>query len=98
MRNDLLMQGDDLVIKNGDLVVGPSDLQHVYHIVLLPKGSFKQFPLTGVGRARFLNGPLDGGLRRDVQLQLEADGYRLKNLAFTEASGQQELDIAFDPI
>lgn len=95
-RQDILMKADDLDIENGDFVIGPSDLQHVYHIVLLPQGSWKQNPLTGVGRSRFLNGPLDGAIRRDVQLQLQADGYRLKTLDFKVAAGQQELDISFD--
>lgn len=96
-RQDIILKDDDLDIKNGDFVIGESDLQHVHHIVRMPKSSWKQYPLTGVGEARFLNGPLDGALRRDVQLQLQSDGYRLKKLAFLNAGGQQELDIAFDP-
>ncbi len=94
MRVDVLLEGDDLVIEDGDFKLGQSDLQHVYHILLNPPGAFKQFPLAGVGKPRFINGPLDGQLRREVQLQLEADGYRLKLVAVTP----QGLDVQFDPV
>jgi hypothetical protein len=93
-RQDILLDAnDDLVIQGGDFRIGPSDLQHVYHIIRLPKGAWKQYPLTGVGEARFLNAPLDASLRRDIQLQLQADGYRMRSVAFRGNT----LDVQFDP-
>jgi hypothetical protein len=42
----------------------------------------KQYPLTGVGKERLLNGVVDGAMRAEIQKQLEADGYRAKTIAF----------------
>lgn len=94
MRQDILLDNnEELVIQDGDFKIGPSDLQHVYHIIRIPKGAWKQFPLTGVGEARFLNAPLGASLRRDIQLQLQADGYRLKSIGLKNNA----LDVQFDP-
>ncbi len=76
---DVLLQ-DDLAISDGDFVVGNSDAQNVLLILSTAPGSWKQFPLTGVGEAKFINAPLDGALRREIQLQLQADGYRLNSV------------------
>lgn len=91
-RKDILLRDDDLSIVNGDWELNVSDAQHVYHIILNPKGSYKQYPLTGVGKSRLLNGTFDGALRREIQLQLEGDGYRLKGLRLSESG----IDIQFE--
>ena len=74
---DLLLKNNDLEVVGGDFVTGESDAQHVHHLLVSHKGEYKQYPLTGLGRAKFQNGILDGETRRDAQVQLEADGYRL---------------------
>lgn len=89
---DILLKNDELVISDGDFVVGESDLQNVLLIVSIPPGSWKQFPLTGVGEAKFINAPLDGALRREIQLQLQADGYRLNSVNILPSGN---LDIQF---
>lgn len=81
---DILLKTDDLGILDGDFVVGESDYQNAALLIRLHPGNLKQSPLTGVGEKRLINGTLDGGLRRDVQLQLEGDGYRLKTLTVAE--------------
>lgn len=81
MRIDIgLSETGDLMIRDGDFVIGHADAQHVGLIVRLHKGNLKQEPLTGVGEKRLINGSMNGGMRREVQLQLEADGYRLKEI------------------
>lgn len=84
-RKDIMLNaaGNDLLIENGDFVVEPSDNQHVYLILRLNRSNIKQFPLIGVGEERFLNGNIDGSLRREIQLQLESDGYKPKRLVVT---------------
>jgi len=37
-----ILFADDLVIKNGDFGVGPSDQQHIEHILFATPGQFKQ--------------------------------------------------------
>lgn len=78
MREDILTDifGDnDLLIQNGDFVVGDSDVQHAQHLIEAEQGHYKQWPLIGVGARRLLSGPADGDMRRTVQLQLVSDGH-----------------------
>ena len=74
----------DLSIKNGDFVIGDSNLQHVAHIIEAEQGQFRQHPLVGVGVIKMLNGPISGAEKRNIRLQLEADGYKAKEIVFRE--------------
>lgn len=78
---DILLQDNDLAVANGDFVLGDSNLQNVLLILSIPPGSWKQFPLTGVGESKFINAPLDGKIKREIQLQLQSDGYRLNSVS-----------------
>jgi hypothetical protein len=79
---DFVLTDGDLTINNGDFVLDETQNQDAWLIMAHHKGSFKQFPLIGIGESRLINGVLDGELRREIQLQLEADGKRLNNLNF----------------
>jgi len=74
----------DLRIENGDFVIGDSNLQHVAHIVEAEQGQIRQFPLVGVGVIKMLNGTISGAEKRTIRLQLESDGYELKEIIFRE--------------
>jgi hypothetical protein len=81
--NDILLGPDyELLIENGDFVIAQSDVQNIQLLIDLHKGNLKQYPLTGVGKERLLNGIVDGAMRAEIQKQLEADGYRAKTIAF----------------
>jgi hypothetical protein len=83
---DLLMDnGGDEVLINDDLALGASDEQHIIDILQSYPGEWKQSPLCGVNIRRAINGAVDGTIRRDVRLQLEADGYKVKNIIFSES-------------
>lgn len=72
----------DLVFINGDIKVDESDTQHVDHIVVADKGQFRQFPLIGVGILRMINGsPNRQELKQQIKLQLESDGYNVRQIA-----------------
>ena len=88
--DDLLLSNDDLVVLNGDFLTGESQGQHVQHIIAAHKGEYKQAALTGVGKSRFINGAIDGALRRDIQIQLEGDGIRLDSFTVTDGEIQIE--------
>lgn len=75
--------GDELIV-NDDLLIGFSDDQHIEDILRSYPGEWKQFPLCGVNIKRAVNGTVDGSIRRDVRLNLESDGYKVKNIVFTE--------------
>lgn len=79
--NDILLDDDfDLLIKNGDLVIGDADEQHLQLIVLLEPGQIRYSPLTGIGISKKLLSPLtlskQDQIRREAYLQLELDGYQ----------------------
>jgi len=81
----LLDENGDELLMSGDLVLGASDEQHISDILVSYPGEWKQNPLCGVNIRRAINGSLNGTIRRDVRLQLEADGYKVKNITFTES-------------
>lgn len=89
-RQDIMMDLDDtekrwdLAIKEGDFVVGVSDIQHIAHIILADKGQFRRTPFVGVGVLKMLNGPVSGQERREINLQLQSDGYKPKEVLFQE--------------
>ena len=76
--------GDDLLIRNGDFVIGPSDEQHIQDILNAFPGWWKQFPNLGVGIFQYLNGPStqQQTIKRSVTVQLESDGYRVDPTSF----------------
>lgn len=75
----------DLLIKDGDFVVSPSDDHTQTIIVISSKGSFRFAPMIGVNIYTYLNstGQADS-IKRDIQQQLTLDGYRVDSINFTE--------------
>jgi hypothetical protein len=75
---DLLYGSDgDLLIVNGDFVIGESEEQHMEDIILAAPGEFRQYPTLGVGISRYLKGPdpnLDR-LKAAIIENLKLDGY-----------------------
>jgi hypothetical protein len=80
-RTDILLnQDNDLLIAGGDLVTGLSDEQHIRHLLEAAPGHYKQHPMTGANAVAMVGGADQGGLRRDVRLQLLADGYSVSQI------------------
>ena len=89
MASDLLLNSDDeMIIKNGDFLIGVSDEQHIDHIVRFNKGDVLDSPLTGVGIEGYINGALSSKgkdeFKREIRLQLEADGAKRVRIEFLE--------------
>ena len=87
MRADILTdENDDLLIIDGQLVIGESDEQHVRHIVLSTQGDFKEHPLMGFGLSRYLKTPVleTEKFKRELAVQLKADGYTNPDIDLTE--------------
>jgi hypothetical protein len=83
---DVMLGADfDLLVEDGDFVMGNDEAQRAALIIATYPGNWKQFPLTGVGEARLLNGPMNGLLRRDITMQLQADGLNSNGRYFGEA-------------
>ncbi len=69
---------DDLFISGqGDFAIRPSDKSHVSDILQAFPGWWKQYPLLGVGMARYVNSTnRNDEITRSVNMQLQADKYR----------------------
>lgn len=90
MRKDILF-GDienefDLLIKNGDFVIGPSDVQHVRDIFICAPGQFKQHPKLGINIKKDINSNMDASLTRKIQIHLNSDGYQPQNIRYVDGA------------
>ena len=79
---DIIIDDDgDISFFNGDFKVKESDSQHVEHIMISDRGQFRQFPLIGVGIYRLFSGsPNVQFVRQQIKLQLESDGYNVRQI------------------
>ena len=88
MKDFLLNDNGDLLIKNNDLQIGFSDLQHQEHLLIAHKGSVKEFPNVGVGVENFLNDSDVDGMLSEVRAQFEGDGMTVSKLDYNEETGE----------
>ena len=72
----------DLLIANGDFVVGESTLQHQAIIVKLQPGELRQYPKTGVGIDNYLLAEGAENLQQEIQKNFEADGMKVRSIDF----------------
>jgi hypothetical protein len=83
--NDFLLDDDgDLLITDGDFVVGESDTTHVEDLIDASPGEIREDPTKGVGIVRYQGSVgKEGEIKRRVRLNLAADGYRVDNVQIT---------------
>jgi len=74
MKDFLIDSEGDLLIQNGDLVVGTSDDQNKDILLVTDKGSFKENPQVGVGLQNYLEAEDSGDLLAEIRKQFTADG------------------------
>lgn len=80
MTDFLINAEDGSLFANGDIRTGLSDNQHKRHLLVCAKGSFKEFPATGVGAADFLESENEAALLREVRAQFTADGMTVRSI------------------
>jgi len=90
----ILDSGFDLLIKDGDFVVGESTAQHQDLLIRLEKGELRQYPKTGVGIKTFFNDDQVGSLYGEIQQQFEGDGMVINKIAIT-SDGKMEINAAY---
>ena len=83
----------DLVMENGDFKVDFSDYQHVEHILSAAKGDYLMHPITGYNANRLINGIFDGSERRELAIQLLADGYPVVKSDYDKTQNQLNLEL-----
>lgn len=77
MANDILLDEEgDLLIVNGDFVIGDSEAQHVDDLLYSFKGEWKEHPLVGAEVQRRLKQRESlTKLKKQIRTTLEDDGY-----------------------
>ena len=91
MTDILLEVNDDLIIRNGDFVIGRSNEQHQKHILTAYKGAYKQHPEVGVGIAEMLNDDAFTEVLIETKKQLQYDGMQINNVSYTQ-DGKLNID------
>jgi hypothetical protein len=78
---DIKLTDNDLEFQQGDFLITNSDQQHIEDIVEAFQGSYKEFPLLGVGIRQYINSAgAQDEVQSLVQLQLESDGYTVNSV------------------
>lgn len=70
----------DLLIENGDLLMGESTKQHQELLVLIAKGELREFPTRGVGIRWWLLDEQPGDLNSEIKREFERDGMRVDTM------------------
>jgi|SRR5690242_12705585 len=78
-----LDENGDLLIEDGDWVIGDSDMQHIEDILDAYPGEYRNAPLLGVYLQNAVNGPMDGTIRKNIRLNLQSDNYNVKTVEIT---------------
>ena len=81
MYDILLDENDDLLIENGDFVIGESTIQHQKLLLYCNKGEFKENPTRCVGLVRFLEDNNAQALAREIDVEFSRDGMRVSKIA-----------------
>lgn len=78
---DILLDDDnDLLIEDGDFVIGESTKHHQKHLLLAQKGEYKQSPKVGIGISDFLEDDDFSGIDVEIQKQFELDGQKVNSI------------------
>lgn len=76
----LLDENDDLLIENGDFVIGESTLQHQRLLLLCNKGEFKEYPTRCIGLNRYLEDNDAQALAREIDVDFSKDGMKVSKI------------------
>ncbi|OXA83668.1 hypothetical protein [Flavobacterium columnare] len=80
MKDFVLDKDNDLMFANGDFFVANSDQQHLELILNSQQGEWKENPDLGVNLIKSQSGLIDRFLKRNIKVQLEADGFDIEIL------------------
>ncbi|MDI3319124.1 hypothetical protein [Pinibacter soli] len=87
MKDFILDESDDLLIKNGDFVIDTSDEQQQRLMLLCAPGSFKNAPDKTVGIERFLMDDDVAGMLHAITARFKDDGCPVNSIEFNEQTG-----------
>ena len=78
---------NNFILNNGDFTITPSDEQHIVDIVNSSQGSWKEYPLCGVGIDNYLNSGVNQQfLTNEIRTQLTRDGFGSVQIDFDSSN------------
>ncbi|MCG8476203.1 MAG: hypothetical protein MI784_12115 [Cytophagales bacterium] len=80
---------DDLLFENSDLLIAENDSLHIQNIIRAAPGFYKHTPATGADIQKLQNGFWTPEFKREITVQLESDGYQVKDVQFSQEKGLQ---------
>ena len=85
---DFLLDADgDLLIQNGDFIIGLSDEDHMQDLIESFVGWWKEYPAVGVGIKQYqASAGQEQVIERNIKLQLQGDGYDIAIVRVTSTS------------
>lgn len=83
------------VIAQG-LEIGTTTFQNQALILQAVKGEFKEYPTLGVGISDILGDDEMTGWKREIALQLEADGMKVKTVDLDLKNNKLTIDAEYD--
>lgn len=90
----LLDQNNDIITKNGDIVVEDAPEQQLGAILNAQSGNFRRWPTLGANLADKVNGPFDSrDIFAAVSNALRLDGWRLDNIDLSDVGGVKKVTI-----
>jgi hypothetical protein len=80
LNQDIALEGNDLLVLDGDLAISYSDEQHIADTLNAFPGWWKENPADGVGLFAYTSSAgQEQTLSRSMKLQLKSDGYQVAN-------------------
>ena len=81
-KNDILLDDNfDVIIKDGDFLIGEASEQHQQLLLISEKGMWKQYPVIGVAMQSFLlDDDYTDGFKKEVKKQFEMDGMEIDTI------------------
>jgi len=81
---DMALNGNDLLIVDGDFAFAESDQQHVIDTINAFPGWWKENPQDGVGLMAYSKSPGEAQrINRAIKIQLQSDNYTVENPVVT---------------
>lgn len=81
---DILKDNDnDMLWVNGDMVIGPSDGQHIQDILSANPGDCRMYPLCGCSANKLINGTITQAWLSKAKQQLQQDGFKNVSIKVT---------------
>lgn len=86
----------DLAVIGGTLTVGKTKAQNQAFILRAGKGEFKEYPTLGVGIADILGDDDLTGWKREIALQMEADGMKVNRVSINVNDNTVAIDADYN--